>query len=125
MVAALGLGTGAALAQEDAGKAEYMNACAGCHGESAMGNGPLSSLMNIPVPDLTGLKARNDGVFPMLDVIHTIDGRMQAEAHGGPMPIWGDRFKAHMTTEMDEYGGEMRVRGRILSLALYLDSIQK
>ena len=53
-----------ALADE-AGKNEYMNACAACHGEDGQGTGPVSEYMTIVVPSLTGLSAANDGVFPL------------------------------------------------------------
>ena len=121
-VASLSLG-GAALA-ESAGKAEYMNACASCHGASAEGDGPLAEMMTVPVPSLTGLAAANDGVFPMLAVIHTIDGRQGTRGHGYPMPVWGMRFSEEVENP-GPYGTEMVVRGRILSIAYYLESIQK
>ena len=62
---------------DEAGKIEYMNHCAACHGESAVGDGPLAELMTVPVPDLTQVSAQNDGVFPMLEMIQVVDGRPQ------------------------------------------------
>jgi hypothetical protein len=41
------------------------------------------------------------------------------------MPVWGDRFKAKSESAMGEYGAEVAVRGQILSLATYLESIQE
>jgi len=117
----LGLGTAQA---EDLGKDEYMNSCATCHGEMAKGAGPLAELMTVPVPSLTNLSAQNDGVFPMLRVIHTIDGRPGIKGHGYPMPVWGKRFEADIEAA-GPYGSETLIRGRILSLALYLESIQE
>ena len=113
---------GAALA-DDIGKAEYMISCASCHGESAAGEGPLAELMTVPVPALTGLSAANDGEFPMLKVIHSIDGRQKTRGHGYPMPVWGKRFLAESGVP-DSYGNEAIVRGRVLSIAYYLESIQ-
>jgi hypothetical protein len=121
----LALAGNAAWADE-MGRSDYMDGCAGCHGESGMGQGPLAGLLNIAVPDLTHLSARNDGEFPMLDVIHTIDGRTGLAAHGGPMPIWGTIFKSHALGESAMFGGaEAITRGRILSIAYYLESIQQ
>jgi mono/diheme cytochrome c family protein len=117
----LGLETAQA---EDLGKEEYMNSCATCHGEKAKGAGPLAELMTVPVPSLTDLSAQNDGVFPMLRVIHTIDGRPGIKGHGYPMPVWGKRFEADIE-DAGPYGSETLIRGRILSLALYLESIQE
>ena len=116
--------TGTMSAADEAGKVEYMQNCATCHGESGLGDGPLAELMTVSVPGLTDLSAKNDGVFPMLKVIHTIDGRQGIRGHGYPMPVWGGRFKASVE-EMGPYGAEAVVRGRILSLAYYLESIQQ
>ena len=109
---------------EESGKVEYMENCATCHGESGLGDGPLAELMTVPVPGLTDLSAKNDGVFPMLEVIHTVDGRQGTRGHGYPMPVWGSRFKAS-AEERGPYGAEVVVRGRILSLVYYLESIQQ
>lgn len=109
----------------DPGQDEYMNSCAACHGVDGDGRGPMWDLISVQVPDLTQLAANNDGVFPMLEVIHMIDGRTGLRGHGSEMPIWGDRYKADVEDTTGEYGAEMIIRGRTLSLALYLESIQK
>ncbi len=115
-----------ALAQEEAaGRDEYLQSCASCHGQEARGDGPLAELMTVEVPDLTGIVRRNDGIFPMLDVIQIIDGRTGVRGHGFPMPVWGDRYKAGAVDEMGSHTAEIVTRGRILSLALYLQSIQR
>ena len=124
-IAVLVLAAAAARA-DDMGKTDFMQGCAGCHGETAMGQGPLAEFLTVEVPDLTQLSARNDGTFPMLDVIHIIDGRTGMRPHGDPMPIWGAIFKSGALGESGIYGGaEAVARGRILSVAYYLESIQK
>ena len=109
---------------EEVGEAEYIAACASCHGASGAGDGPLADLMTVEVPSLTGLSAANDGAFPMLDVIQVIDGRTGVRGHGHPMPVWGSRYKADAMTA-GEYAAEIEARGRVLSLALYIQSIQE
>ncbi|WP_135505988.1 c-type cytochrome [Roseovarius aestuariivivens] len=109
---------------DDLGKTEYMNACASCHGASGVGDGPLAELMTVTVPSLTTLSANNDGTFPMLEVIQTIDGRQGTRGHGYPMPIWGDRFKAS-AGDIGPMAAETIVRGKVLSIAYYLESIQE
>jgi len=109
---------------DEAGKIEYMNHCAACHGESGVGDGPLAELMTVPVPDLTQVSAQNDGVFPMLEMIQVVDGRTGIRGHGYPMPVWGARFKSEVEGDIGAYASEIVVRGRILSLAYYLESIQ-
>jgi mono/diheme cytochrome c family protein len=112
------------VAADELGKTEYMNNCASCHGETGKGQGPLAELMTVEVPSLTTLAADNDGKFPMLDVIHSIDGRQGTRGHGYPMPVWGDRFSASIN-DAGDYGAEAIVRGRVLSIAYYLESIQE
>jgi mono/diheme cytochrome c family protein len=112
----------AALAQDaDIGASLYGDYCAACHGASGKGDGDMANVMTIAAPDLTGLAAANDGQFPMLKVIHVIDGRTGVRAHGGPMPVFGRSFMH----DSDGYGGVLETRGRILSLALYLETIQE
>ena len=114
-----------AMAEDDVGKSEYMVACAICHGESGKGDGPFARLMNVGVPDLTTLASANEGNFPFLKVFMTVDGRTQLEGHGAPMPVWGERFATSSETDLGAYGTELMVRGRILSLVNYLESIQQ
>ncbi|WP_245866690.1 c-type cytochrome [Oceaniglobus roseus] len=122
--ATLILATGGARA-EDAGRQEYMYNCSACHGESARGDGPVARYLNVSTPDLTALARKNDGVFPLLHVIQVIDGRSGVGPHGTPMPVWGERFMKDGVEDAGPYAAEVIVRGRILSLAEYLESIQK
>jgi mono/diheme cytochrome c family protein len=112
-------------AQEHPGKSEYMVACAACHGESGKGQGPFSQYLNIDVPSLTGLAAANEGEFPFLEAFQIVDGRTGVRGHGGPMPIWGDRFSVAARENFDVYGAEVVTRGRIAVLVDYLQSIQE
>ncbi|HSG57438.1 MAG TPA: c-type cytochrome, partial [Paracoccaceae bacterium] len=78
LCAAVVLGAGAGFAQAedmDPGQATYTQYCAGCHGMAGKADGPMAEQLTVKVADLTQLTKNNDGVFPMLDVIHIIDGR--------------------------------------------------
>jgi mono/diheme cytochrome c family protein len=127
----LGIGlvsmTAFATLADEAGKTEFMNSCASCHGTDGKGSGPVSDALSLIAPDLTGLAAANEGQFPMLEVIQIIDGRSGVRGHGtdAGMPVWGAVYKAPLVGEIGPYGSEIAVRGRILSLALYLESIQE
>ncbi len=110
---------------DEAGHDEFMANCAVCHGEYGKGQGELADLLTIEMPDLTGIAARHDGSFPMLDVIHIIDGRSGMRAHGTNMPLWGERFTAPVAEASGPYAAEIAARGRILSIAYYLESIQE
>jgi len=125
MVLAAGVLSAGLAAAQSAGEAEYMNSCASCHGESGTGDGPLADLMTVPMPNLTVLSAANDGDFPMLEVIQVIDGRTGVRGHGYPMPVWGNQYEAEAAETAGPYGTELVVRGRVLSLADYLQSIQQ
>lgn len=123
------LGATAVLSQEatqefQAGRDEFLVACAACHGEAGDGKGEIATMFKTRVPDLTGIAERNDGVFPLLKVIQTIDGRALVRGHGNPMPVFGDRFRADASGDA-LLGTEALARGRVLELALYLQSIQK
>lgn len=122
--AAILLAGAGAVAADEIGEAEYMNACASCHGEDGKGMGPLADLMTVEVPDLTTLASRNDGEFPMTDVIMITDGRTGVRGHGFPMPVWGDRFGSEIG-DVGDVASELYIRGRVLSIAQYLQSIQE
>lgn len=118
-----------AAAQDDptefeAGRAEYLAACAACHGENADGNGPIAQMLKTPVPGLRNLAADNEGKFPLLDTFMIVDGRTGVRAHGNPMPVFGNRYKAEVGATLGDYGSEPAVRGRVLELVYYLQSIQ-
>jgi mono/diheme cytochrome c family protein len=71
----------------------YEQLCSSCHGVSGHGDGPVSSLIKINVPDLTRIATRDGGEFPVEDVRRTIDGRWDRRAHGArDMPVWGWQF---------------------------------
>ena len=118
-----------ATAQEvGVGASLYHQYCATCHGEDGAGAGPLTEIMLEKPADLRLLAKNNPanaGEFPMLQVIHVIDGRTGLRAHGGSMPTYGEVFTAEVVGEMEQVGAVLETRGRILSLAMYLESIQQ
>lgn len=115
----------AAPAQEMSPGAELFGYyCAYCHGPQARGDGTLARFLNVPVADLTGLSARNGGVFPMLDVIHKLDGTRQDGLHGGPMPGFGPVFDEENLAYLDQMTAIVDRNGRILTIALYLEELQ-
>ena len=126
---------------ESAGEREFTNSCIACHGATGVGDGPLSEYLTIDVSDLTSLSQENGGEFPFKYVVQIIDGRTGLRGHGdaqpdsaGSMPIWGERFKievleeqmeAESVEDMGRFSSELVVRGRIMALADYLETIQK
>ena len=106
-----------------AGRAEYEIYCMACHGIGGDGTGPVAPYMKPPPSDLRKIAARRGGVFPHAAIEAHIDGRDPIAAHGSrDMPIWGAAFREE--TELDQLT-ETRVRGRIVLLVHYLESIQQ
>lgn len=124
LTVAIVLAAGSAAFADDIGKADYQQYCATCHGVDAVGDGDLTQLMTVQVPDLTQIASANEGVFPMLDVIHVIDGRTGVRAHGGPMPVYGRVFSSE-AEDHGTYTAVLEARGRVLSIAYYLESLQQ
>jgi mono/diheme cytochrome c family protein len=117
----------ASMAQDaGVGAKEYMIACAGCHGESGKGDGPLAGLLDIETPNLTMLTEQAGGTFPYEAALLVVDGRNDIRAHGSDMPVWGDRFfvSAATSDSLDPAQAELVAKGRMLALVGYLRSIQ-
>lgn len=110
------------------GRVEYVTSCAPCHGKTGKGDGPVARYLGDTFPDLTGLAARNDGRFPVVEVFRTIEGTPDLEAHGERlMPVWGTRYMVEGLMEDVPLTSETRrqiVAGRIVELVTYLQSIQ-
>ena len=110
------------------GHIEFINNCAVCHGESALGDGPLARLLTEGgqiIPNLTALKTNNRGAFPYERVFDVIDGRADVFAHGPrDMPVWGETFKSEAPSNLTTDEAELLVHGRVHVLVQYLASIQ-
>jgi len=102
------------------GKTLFLTYCAVCHGKSADGRGPMTSVLKVHVADLTEIAKKNGGKFPFARIQKRIDGtEPTGMGHGTKeMPIWGPIF-SQVTTDQD-FG-----RVRIYNLTKYLEGIQK
>lgn len=106
-----------------AGQQYFVRYCSACHGVTGRGDGPASPALRTPPADVTRIAQRRGGRFPVVEIAALIDGRTIVPAHGSrEMPIWGERFG-----EMVGGGsvGEEVVRGNLLVLIEYLQSIQQ
>lgn len=93
--------------------------CATCHGVTGKGNGPIASVLDTPVSDLTTIATRNSGVFPAARVRSIIAGDELVKAHGTrEMPIWGPIF--HQIERDRDYGNI-----RLQNVTRYVESIQE
>jgi mono/diheme cytochrome c family protein len=106
-----------------AGQQYFVRYCSACHGMGGRGDGAAAPALRMPPADLTRIAQRRGGSFPVAEIAALIDGRTIVPAHGSrEMPIWGERFG-----EMGGGGsiGEEVVRGNLLVLMEYLQSIQQ
>lgn len=109
----------------EAGKELFLNHCVQCHGADAKGDGPMAEMLAISTPDLTGLSARNDGVFPTADVAQQIDGRARVMAHGGDMPLFGPFLETDQHIPLRLPSGQTMLTGvPLANVIVYLESIQ-
>lgn len=121
----------AALAGEPTiGEGIYTVNCAVCHGTTGAGDGSFAGMLTVKPSNLTVLSKNNGGVFPVDRLHKVIDGRDASAGHGSStMPIWGDRFStnaaAYYADTFASHDPEVFVRGRILALISYLDTLQK
>jgi mono/diheme cytochrome c family protein len=140
IVAALALlfATSVAAEEETIGSDEYRVSCLSCHGVGGRGDGPLAQYLTVKPTDLTTLAQNNGGqypnlkagAYPFLRVYQVIDGRADVALHGDrAMPVWGSRYlmEQPMVVQEGPYAGayEKVVRGRILELVYYIQSIQQ
>jgi mono/diheme cytochrome c family protein len=92
--------------------------CSVCHGVDGTGNGPAAPALKKQPANLTQLKAKNGGKFPVLRVLGFIKGETAVSAHGTrDMPMWGTIFS--------RMGSDATVTVRLNSLISYIESLQK
>jgi len=124
--AALAAGVGAVSAGDpETGRHLYSVACAQCHGARGRGDGPMAPILTTRPSDLTVLSARNGGRYPLLQVIHVIDGRSGVRGHDAAMPSFGGLYHAELAARVGRYAAVLQTRGRMLAVALYLEQLQR
>lgn len=108
---------------ETAGRQFFERYCSACHGMDGKGHGPVASALRTPPADLTQIAKRRGGKFPVAEIAAYIDGRTEVRAHGSrDMPVWGERFSEQVGSGSL---GEEVVRGNLLILIQYLQSLQQ
>lgn len=114
----------AEVADPERGAEVFAGNCAVCHGVEARGDGPMSEVLMIPPPDLTGLATANGGTFPARWVAYRIDGRSPIASHGGDMPIFGRLFGMPDGSVRSETGQPILTAQPIADVVEWLRSIQ-
>ena len=126
LIAATTVAASGAFAQDIENGAEiFAHRCATCHGADADGGGPMAPVLVLQPPDLTGLTARNDSVFPTTRVVMRIDGRDPLVSHGSPMPVYGDFFVGDDLSLKTESGQPILTSPAVADLVAYLQGLQK
>lgn len=116
----------AAFAQP-AGKLDYDQYCAGCHGVHGKGDGAaLQVIPGFKPTDFTRMSATHGGQFPSDEVYQVIDGRKRVPGHtdwDSDMPLWGLQFQ----TEGKEFSpeSEAKVKRRIADLVTYVQTFDR
>ena len=109
-------------------RADFAEHCAACHGTSGRGDGEAAAGMKPAPADLTQIAARAGGVFPMTQVMSTIDGYTRA-GHAGrsAMPEFGAMLtEGRQVLYSDGTGAPPTpVPERLIELARYIESIQR
>ena len=109
--------------ESDSGKQMYLQYCSSCHGKAGQGDGTVSRDLKVRVPDLTGLAKKHKGVYPLDDVMATIDGRRSVRGHGDRnMPVWGEAFQSE--SEGKKYS-ELTTLLKAKIIAEYVGTLQK
>lgn len=108
--------------EAEQGRDLYLRFCASCHGMQGKGDGAVSKLLKIKPTDLTLLKKRNKEVFPLEQVMTSIDGTRVVRSHGeAEMPVWGEVFEKYDRAGKNSKRGQIRVK----VIADYISTLQR
>ena len=122
ILAALGLT--ACVEEPVDGRTAYLENCASCHGNDAMGDGPTARALGVAAPALTTISARNGGTFPRDQVMSIIDGLNREPHFSTAMPEFGAGDLGE-TIIVENDGLGTPVPQKLLVLTEYLESIQR
>ena len=108
------------------GRRDFQAYCVSCHGDSGTGNGLAASGLARKPADLTTLSQRNDGKFPAVYVMSTIDGYSR-RIHGDmTMPEFGPLLEeGKLVMLQTEPGIFIPTPERLVALAANIETLQK
>jgi len=108
------------------GRALYQDYCLSCHGTTGKGDGPAASGLPHPPADLTGIAARNGGVFPMVRVMSVIDGYTRRGDRASVMPELGVALQEGPVVMYDTGDGVATpTPANLVALGEYLRRLQR
>lgn len=106
------------------GRELYLRYCAACHGVSGKGDGTAATALRPRPANLTRLRERYGGQYPIRDVMAAVDGRYKVRAHGdSAMPVWGVLFERE-TEEQKARWLQQNTLPQVRLIAEYVLSLQ-
>ena len=106
------------------GKEVYLSLCADCHGPDGKGDGPTRAGQPAAPADLTGIAARNGGVFPRNQTMGRIYGYTMGKSEDH-MPAFGDLLEGESIPYDAGDGLQTPTPWRLVALIEYLETIQQ
>lgn len=110
--------------EEPTGAEDFAMFCAACHGTSGRGDGPAAAGLDRKPADLTGISARNGGVFPGTKVMAKIWGYTGGRAGASPMPQFGPLLQGDLVPYDGGDGIATPTPVRLVAIAEYLRVLQ-
>ena len=115
------------FAQGTGGKAEaarlFQDRCAGCHGATGTGDGPLAPQLSVAPPDLTGIRSRAGGTFPSDRIMAQIYG-YPGRHHLNLMPEFGAELSGPLVAWRTQDGEDVPTPRGLIELVAYLEGLQ-
>lgn len=107
------------------GRELYIRYCGSCHGVGGKGDGPASKALRPRPTNLTRLRVRYGGEYPIREAMAAIDGRYPIRAHGdSAMPVWGVVFERETEEQKGRWPRQTTLL-RVRLIAEYVLSIQQ
>ena len=131
MILPLTLMLGACVEKDEtpSGSEDFATFCSACHGLSGRGDGDAAAVLDRKPADLTGLSARNGGVFPGTRVMAKIWGYTGVKPghrdDGSPMPQFGPLLQGELVPYDGGDGIATPTPVRLVGIAEYLKTLQR
>ena len=111
-------------AAQATGAQDYAAYCSACHGAAGKGDGELAAELAKKPADLTGLSAKNGGVFPTTRVMAQIWGYAGKKGQD-VMPDFGPLLDGELVLYDGGDGIETPTPVRLVQIAEYVKGLQK
>lgn len=112
-------------AEAPSGRADFATFCSACHGPAGKGDGDAAATLDRKPADLTGLSARNGGVFPGTRVMAKIWGYTGGHDGTSPMPQFGPLLQGELVPYDGGDGIASPTPVRLVGIAEYLKVLQR